>query len=82
MNILYLIVINIFSFVTYGLDKYFSKKKMFRISEKTLLLLSIMGGYFGALISMYLFHHKTKKIKFKIINIISLVIWSYLLIAN
>ena len=55
---------------------------MFRISEKILLLLSIMGGSVGALCAMYFFHHKTKKIKFKAINIISLVIWGYLIITN
>lgn len=82
MSFIYLIGINIFSFFSYGIDKLFARKKMFRISEKILLLLSIMGGSVGALCAMCFFHHKTKKIKFKAINIISLVIWGYLVITN
>ena len=51
------------------LDKKRSIKNKYRIQEKTLLTLSMIGGCFGGIIGMNLFHHKTKKIKFKIIYV-------------
>lgn len=79
MILIYLFIISTITFCIYGLDKYFSKKKMFRISEKILFILSIMGGSLGAIIGMKFFRHKTKKIKFKIINTISLIFWFIIL---
>ncbi len=77
---IYLIVINVITFIFYVLDKYYAIKDKYRISEYTLLSLSIFGGSFGALLGMYWFHHKTKKTKFILINLISLIIWCSLLI--
>lgn len=57
--------ISIFVFVIYGVDKKKSKKKAFRISENTLILLAFFGPL-GAFFGMQLFRHKTKKKKFKI----------------
>ena len=72
---IYFISINILTFILYGLDKFFSKKRMFRISEKLLFLFSIIGGFLGSLIGMCLFRHKTRKNKFILINWISLILW-------
>ena len=60
----YLIIINIFTLIVYGLDKGRARSKKWRISEKTLLLLSLAGGSAGALAAMLLFRHKTRKLKF------------------
>ena len=60
----YLIIINILSFILYGIDKLKDIKKEERISEKTLILIGILGGSIGSLIGMNLFRHKTKKLKF------------------
>ena len=76
----YLIINNIITFILYMLDKYYAVKDKYRISEYTLLTLSIFGGAFGGLLSMYWFHHKTKKTKFIFVNLISLIIWSILII--
>lgn len=76
--LIYLIIINLVSFILYGLDKRFSKLKKWRISERGLFLLSLFGGGVGSLIGMILFRHKTKKIKFYIWNIIMIGIWFYL----
>lgn len=72
---IYLIVINIISFTFTGMDKYFAIKRMMRIEEKLLFLLSILGGFLGSLLGMYLFHHKTKKIKFYLVNFLSMIVW-------
>ena len=61
------------------LDKEFAKKDMYRISEKALLTVTIMGGCLGSLIGMYTFHHKTKKNIFIMTSLISLAIWIYIL---
>jgi uncharacterized membrane protein YsdA (DUF1294 family) len=71
----YLIIINIISFIIYGLDKLLAILKKYRIPEGVLLSLSIIGGPLGSLLSMLIFHHKTKKLLFYIINIISLIAW-------
>ena len=71
----YLIIINIISFFLYGLDKYLAIKKKFRISEISLYVVSLIGGCFMGIIGMKLFHHKTRKISFWIVNVISLILW-------
>lgn len=78
----YLFIINIITFIFYGLDKLFAIKNISRISENTLLTLSIFGGAYLGLIGMYFFHHKTRKNKFLFINILSIILWSYILIRK
>jgi uncharacterized membrane protein YsdA (DUF1294 family) len=43
-----------------GIDKSKAKKHLWRIPEKTLFLVSILGGSIGTWAGMYLFRHKTK----------------------
>lgn len=76
----YIFLINIISVILYTSDKMFAKIKVRRISEKTLLLSSVIGGAFGGLISMYIFRHKTSEIKFKITNFGMSIIWIIVLI--
>ena len=57
---LYLVVINVCTFLVYGLDKLKAKRSARRIPEKTLFALAFLGGGLGALCGMYLFRHKTK----------------------
>ena len=44
----YLIFINLFAFCTYGIDKWKAKKGAWRVPEKTLLILALIGGSAGA----------------------------------
>ena len=60
-----LIVINVLTFVVYGIDKWKAKQGSWRISEASLLLLAIIGGSIGALLGMKVWHHKTMHKKFK-----------------
>lgn len=76
----YLLIINIITFIIYGIDKYKSIKHKYRISEKTLIILAILGGSFGAFLGMITFHHKTQKRVFIILIPIILLIWVYILI--
>lgn len=64
--ICYVTLINIITFTIYVIDKKKAEKDRWRISEKTLILLAVIGGAFGALIAMHLVRHKTKKNRFRI----------------
>ena len=60
----WLVFINLFAVVIYGIDKRRAIKDKWRISESTLLLVALIGGGLGALAGMKLFRHKTQKAKF------------------
>ena len=61
----YLIVINVVTFLVYGIDKWKAKQGSWRISEATLLILAVIGGSIGALLGMKVWRHKTMHKKFK-----------------
>ena len=65
----YFISINIVSFGMMFFDKKSAIKKKYRVPESLLLCLSLFGGCFGMFFGMYLFHHKTKKLKFKLVHL-------------
>lgn len=62
---IYLILINLTAFISYGLDKRRAKSGAWRIPERTLILLAAVGGSIGAYAGMRVFHHKTRHNKFK-----------------
>ena len=64
--IIYLIAINIITFLVMGLDKWKAKHGSWRIQEATLFTLVLFGGGIGGISGMIVFHHKTKKAKFQI----------------
>ena len=57
--LLYVIIVNLISFITMGIDKRKAQKRAFRIPA-TLFVLAIIGGSLGSVIGMHLFHHKTR----------------------
>ena len=66
MIILYVLIINIIGFLVMGLDKFKAKKGYWRTPEKTIFVITLLGGGIGTVTGMYLFRHKTKKMKFTI----------------
>ena len=56
----YLAAVNLVTFTVYGVDKAKAKRGAWRVPEKTLFLLPLLGGSLGALLGMRVFHHKTK----------------------
>ena len=77
---LYLILISTASFLLYAYDKLQAlknSKNITRVSEKKLLLSSLIGGSVGSLLAMLIFRHKIKKasfiIKFSIVIILQVV---------
>ena len=64
--VIYILSINIITFLIMGLDKWKAKRGAWRIKEGTLFTLVLLGGGIGGILGMIVFHHKTKKLKFKI----------------
>ena len=56
----WLIAINRVTFAVYGIDKRRARRGAWRVPEKTLFLLPLLGGSIGALLGMRVFRHKTK----------------------
>ena len=72
---------HILGFLVMGLDKHKAKMAERRIPENTLFMFTILGGGIGTIAGMYVFHHKTKKMKFKVgmplILILEILIFVY-----
>ena len=62
----YLAAVNLATWLVFGLDKWKAGAGKWRVPERTLLLLALVGGSAGALAGMLLFRHKTRKAKFYI----------------
>lgn len=62
--IIYLVIINIVGFSAMGIDKYKAIHHSWRIPEKTLFLIAIIGGGIGSYAGMIIFRHKTRHIAF------------------
>lgn len=71
--LIYLVIINLLSFIMFYIDKKKAKRDKWRIKESTLHLLSFLGGTVGSIVAMVLFHHKTKKTMFRIITAAALI---------
>ena len=56
----YLILINIAAFAAMLTDKRRARRNRWRIPERTLFALAILGGSAGAILGMWLVRHKTR----------------------
>ena len=77
---LYLMAVNIITFLVYAADKHRAVLGKWRISELTLLLLAAAGGAAGALLAMLVFRHKIRKMKFMLLVPLLLAGWAILLV--
>ena len=64
--IYYVIIINFLGLLLMGIDKRKAVKNHWRIPERTLFVVSLLGGSIGSFVGMYLFRHKTKHLRFTI----------------
>ena len=80
---LYLFLINAAGLVLMLADKHKAKKNLWRIPERTLLLVAALGGSLGVLLGMRLFHHKTLHLRFSLgvpallVLQLTLALWLY-----
>ncbi len=70
--LLYLAVFSAVAFFWYALDKRRAIRGERRISESMLLGFSFLGGGVGGYLAMHLVRHKTRKVKFHIVNLIGI----------
>ena len=84
--LVYFGIINFITFIVFAIDKVNAQEHRSRIKIVTLLGLSFIGGSIGALLAIYLLHHKTKKDYFTvgipIIMIMQVIVLFYLLNAK
>ena len=60
LPVIYVAVMTLLAFLAMGWDKLCAKRGAWRISEKVLFLLAVLGGSVGSIAGMYAFHHKTR----------------------
>jgi uncharacterized membrane protein YsdA (DUF1294 family) len=61
----YALIINAIAYLLFGFDKRAAERGNSRIPEKTLLMVSALGGSVGAVMAQRQFRHKTQKQPFK-----------------
>lgn len=62
----YLVLVNVIAFTVFGADKHRAQKDRWRVPERTLFLLAVIGGSLGALLGMRVFRHKTRHWYFRL----------------
>ena len=76
-------IMSVVGFVSMGVDKNRAKKDKWRIPEKTLFLIALLGGSLGSVLGMQVFRHKTKHWYFAVfmpmilLVQIGLVVWLF-----
>lgn len=56
----YILCMSVIGFLSMGIDKYKAKHGLWRIPERTLFMIAIIGGSIGSILGMQFFRHKTK----------------------
>ena len=55
------IIVNVWTFMLFGIDKIRAEERSWRVAEGTLLLWPFIGGTMGAYAGRAIFRHKTRK---------------------
>ncbi|MFS0822456.1 DUF1294 domain-containing protein [Bacillus sp. 1P02SD] len=79
------IILNIYGFLLMYIDKNRAKNNKWRISEKHIWIVSMVGGALGTTFGMKQFRHKTKHKQFVILlpflAILTIAIYVYILVT-
>ena len=59
-------VMSIFLFCMMGIDKLRARRGRWRISERALFVFALLFGAVGGTIGMFVFHHKTRHLAFRL----------------
>ena len=82
----YLVLINAAGLLLMLEDKRRARKNLWRIPERTLLGIAVLGGSIGCLLGMYTIRHKTLHLKFSagipLILVIQLALAAMILLAQ
>lgn len=84
--IFFILLLNVIGFAMMGIDKKRSQKGKWRIPERRLWLIGVIGGGFGLYWGMKRFHHKTKHKSFvlgiPLVCLLNLVIYGFAIYYN
>jgi len=69
-------------FLVMGVDKLLAKGGFSRIRERTIWLLSLVGGFVGVILGGLVFHHKTSKPGFWGPVAASALVWALVLVYS
>ncbi len=67
-------IINLLTLIVFFVDKYLAIMNRWRVSEKALWLLALLGGSLGGLAAMQLARHKRRKPGFVLIMVVILLV--------
>ena len=65
---------SLLAFVAYGADKAAARRGRRRTPEATLHVISVLGGWPGALVAQRVFHHKTVKRSFRAVFWVTVIV--------
>ena len=68
-------LVSVFGFAAMGVDKLLAVGNYSRVSERTLWLMALVGGFVGVLVGGMVFHHKTSKTSFWGPVLIAAILW-------
>lgn len=72
--VFYYIAINILTFVMFFIDKRAAKKNLWRKKESLLMGMILVGGVVGGFLGIFLLRHKSRKLKFKFVLVLSIIL--------
>lgn len=71
----YLTLANLLAYAAFALDKKRARRGEWRVPERTLLMLAMLGGWLGAKLGQHRLRHKTRKQPFRaMLNLAGLVL--------
>lgn len=74
----FLVIMSLATFLVYFRDKVNARYGRSRTRERTLYLLSMVGGAFGGFLAMLLFKHKTRKLAFWAVQVTGMILHTML----
>lgn len=70
----YVLFANVMAFTAFWLDKRRAQRGEWRVPERSLLILAVMGGWIGAKLAQHTFRHKTRKQPFRTLLNLSVLV--------
>src|SRR5437667_12158645 len=76
---IWLLLTGVVGFFAMGIDKSRAVNGEWRISEKMLFTMALVGGFWGVVLASELFHHKSSKLSFLAVVYGIMAVWFFLL---
>ena len=64
---------SLLALIVFGFDKRAARRNRRRVPERRLHLLELLGGFPGALLAIFLFHHKSSKPRFLLVTVLAVL---------